>query len=150
MYSSKKTCILLLSLVSLLMVSKRRFFSCNVGLRQGENLSPFLFSVHLTDLESFFFHNDLYGGIECLSFNLDNEVHIYFKLFIPLYADGTVIMSESSNGLQSALTVYNDYCKQWKLTVNINKSKVVIFFQGWASKLFLYAYWSNYGCWKGL
>ena len=39
-------------------------------------------------------------------------------------------MSESPNGMQSALNVYNDYCKQWKLTVNINKSKVVIFSKG--------------------
>ena len=106
------------------------FFSCNVGLRQGENLSPFLFSVYLNDLESFFFHNDLNGGIECSSSNLDNAAYIYVKLFILLYADDTVIMSESPNGLQSALNVYNDYCKQWKLTVNINKSKVVIFSKG--------------------
>ena len=49
---------------------------------------------------------------------------------ISLYADDTVIMSESPNGLQSALNVYNDYCKQWKLTVNITKSKVVIFSKG--------------------
>ena len=106
------------------------FFSCNVGLRQGKNLSPFLFSVYLNDLESFFFHNDLNGGIEYSSSHLDNAAYIYFKLFILLYADGTVIMSESPNGLQSALNVYNDYCKQWKLTVNINKSKVIIFSKG--------------------
>ena len=54
-------------------------------------------------------------------------MYIYFKLLVLLYADDTVIMSEASNGLQSALNVYKDYCKQWKLTVNINKSKVVIF-----------------------
>ena len=85
------------------------FFSCNVGLRKGENLSPFLFSVYLNDLESFFFHNDLNDGIECSSSNLDNAAYIYLKLFILLYADDTVIMSESSNGLQSALNVYKDY-----------------------------------------
>ena len=39
-------------------------------------------------------------------------------------------MSESSNGLQNALNTYNDYCKEWKLTVNITKSKVVIFAKG--------------------
>ena len=52
-------------------------------------------------------------------------MHIYFKLFKLLYADDTVVMSESLNGLQSALNFYNDYCKQWKLTANTKKSKVV-------------------------
>ena len=70
------------------------------------------FSVCLDDLESFFCHNDLNGGTECSSSNLDNAAYVYFKLFILLYADDTVIMSESPNGLQSALNVYNDYRKQ--------------------------------------
>ena len=123
MYNNIKSCLIVNG-------EQTEFFSWNVGLRQGEYLSPFLFSVYLNDLESFFFHNDLNGGIECSSSNLDNAVHIYFKLFILLNADDTVLMSESPNGLQSALNVYNDYCKEWKLTVNINKSKVVIFSKG--------------------
>ena len=95
-----------------------------------ESLKGFFCSVYLNDLESFSVHNNLNGGIDCSPSNLDNAVCIYFKLFILLYADDTVIMSESSNGLQSALYVYNDYCKQWKLTVNINKSTVVICSKG--------------------
>ena len=29
------------------------FFSCNVGVRQGENLSLFLFSIFLNDLQDY-------------------------------------------------------------------------------------------------
>ena len=57
-------------------------------------------------------------------------MYIYLKLFVLLYADDTVILSESANGLQSALDVYNEYCKQWKLTVNMNKSMVIVFSKG--------------------
>ena len=74
----------------------------------------------------------------CATSNLDNAVYIYFKLLVLLYADDTVIMSEASNGLQFALNVYKDYCKQWKLTVNINKSKVVIFSKGRQANYYYY------------
>ena len=75
MYNNIKSCFIVNG-------EQTEFFACNVGLRQWENLSSFLFSVYLNDLESFFFHNDLNGGIECSSSNLDNAAYIYFKLFI--------------------------------------------------------------------
>ena len=123
MYSNTMSCLVVNG-------EQTEFFSCNVGLRQGENLSPFLFAIYLNDLDNFFPQNGLHGGVECLSSNLDDEVYIYFQLFILLYADDTVVMSESSNGLKNALNIYNDYCKDWKLTVNIKKLKVVIFAKG--------------------
>jgi hypothetical protein len=44
-----------------------------------------------------------------------------------LYADDTVILSESAEGLQEALSAFEKYCNIWKLTVNTNKSKIVVF-----------------------
>ena len=106
------------------------YFVCIIGLRQGENLSPFQFSIYLNDLESFFFRHDNTSGIECESSEFDQTVTIYLKLFILLYADDTVIISESKEGLQSALNTYSEYCNEWRLTINSDKSNVTIFSKG--------------------
>ena len=39
---------------------------------------------------------------------------MYVKLFILFYADNTVIISESADGLQHALNEFYTYCNQWK------------------------------------
>ena len=46
---------------------------------------------------------------------------------ILLYADDVLLISESANGLQNALSAFSLYCKQWKLKVNINKTKIMVF-----------------------
>ena len=49
------------------------------------------------------------------------------KLLILLYADDTVILSESPDDFQNSLNVFHNYCNQWRLTVNLTKTKVVVF-----------------------
>ena len=49
------------------------------------------------------------------------------NLFLILYADDTVIISESAKGLQKQLHDLYDYCNEWKLKVNKLKTKIVIF-----------------------
>jgi hypothetical protein len=56
-----------------------------------------------------------------------NELHILFELFIILYADDTVLMSETKEGMQQSLNIFQLYCDLWKLDVNINKTKVMGF-----------------------
>ena len=50
MYSAAKSCVRVDNRLS-------DYFSCNVGVRQGENLSPLLFAIYLNDLESYFRDN---------------------------------------------------------------------------------------------
>jgi hypothetical protein len=44
-----------------------------------------------------------------------------------LYADNFVLLSESKSGLQSSLNILGTYCSNWKLQVNVEKSKDLIF-----------------------
>lgn len=102
------------------------FFNCDVGVKQGENLSPFLFSLFLNDLESFLLQNNV-QCLEQISEKCRENLLFYLKIFVILYADDTAIMSETENGLQNALSMFEQYCNYWKLTVNTNKTKIVIF-----------------------
>ena len=66
------------------------------------------------------------------SLDIINEVGfevlaIYLKIFLVLFADDTVLMSENIDGMQKMLNVFSEYCNTWKLQVNIAKTKVVIF-----------------------
>ena len=74
-------------------------FPCLTGVRQGVNLYHFLISIFLYDLEDYFCQ---LGGIplENIRDKLESELHVYYKLFVILYADDTVILSESKDGLQ--------------------------------------------------
>ena len=90
----------------------------NVGVKQGCVLSPLLFNLYLSDLPSIFDEScdpiDLYGS----------------KLGCLMFADDLVILSESSKGLQKAIDRLQDYCLKWGLTINIDKTKVLIFNSG--------------------
>ena len=66
--------------------------------------------------------------VVCLTeHNKRNDAIVYLKLLLLLYADDTVISSDSRQGLQKALENLEVYCKIWKLTVNVDKTKVVVF-----------------------
>ena len=105
------------------------FFSCNVGVRQGENLSPFLFSLYVNDLEEFLLKKNVVG-LQSITGTIENELLLYCKLLVLFYADDTVIMAESACELQHALHEFQIYCSQWKLTVNVEKTKILVFSKG--------------------
>ena len=53
-----------------------------------------------------------------------------FKLFLLLYADDIVIMSQTEEWLKHGLFFLETYCDRWKLTVNATHIKVMIFRKG--------------------
>ena len=119
MYSNIKSCVRLNSTCS-------EFFDCQVGVRQGENLSPFLFAIFINDLEHFFIDN----GVQCLDRITEfahEHVNVFIKLFLLLYADDTILISETKQGMQRMLNVFDEYCTRWKLDVNIDKTKIIVF-----------------------
>ena len=86
------------------------------GVRQGEVMSPSLFSIYINDLpkEIGKNHNDPVSlgceTIPCL-----------------LFADDLVLLSSSQSGLQTCINNLDKYCKTWKLEINLSKTKIIIF-----------------------
>jgi hypothetical protein len=60
----------------------------------------------------------------------DDELDIFRKLCILLYADDTIILAESPHQLQKALDGMAEYCRKNKLKVNETKTKIVVFSRG--------------------
>ena len=91
-------------------------YKCLLGVRQGDRVSPSVCSMFLSDIEDIFIDNGLSG------INAD-----IFKLFLILYADDIVIFANSKEELQLSLDALYKYCQRWKMIVNINKTKVMVF-----------------------
>ena len=99
------------------------YFNCDNGRRK---LISF---PYLNDLEQFLNSNGV-KGISCISDDLENDFNVYIKLFILLYADDTILFSENKEDLQLQLDTFYDNCNAWKLKVNIQKTKAMIFSTG--------------------
>ena len=90
-------------------------FNVASGVRQGDIVSPVLFSMFL---------NDLATGIK----GLDCGVKINGNdLSILLYADDIVLIAPSEGSLQKMLDFVADWCRKWRMAVNNEKTKIVHF-----------------------
>ena len=115
MYENVKSCVFVNGM-------KSDFFVSLAGVRQGENLSPLLFSLFINDLEDYLIGN----GCQPINFD-DTNIDNYFQLMLLLYAHDTIVMSNTKEGLQKAIDLMCGFCEKWKLKINSGKTKVTVF-----------------------
>ena len=90
----------------------------NVGLKQGDSLSPTLFNIFLN-----------YIGKELNTENTHLKLGLHTLNHL-LFADDLLLLSEARSGLQNCLEQLGKYCNKWNLNVNISKTKAMIFSKG--------------------
>ena len=87
----------------------------NLGLRQGCPLSPMLFNIYIDDISEIF-------NEKC-----DPVIIQDIKIHHFLYADDLVLVSTTPEGLQVCLDVLYAFSVRKDLSINISKSKTMIF-----------------------
>ena len=91
------------------------FFTSTIGVKQGDNLSSTLFNIYINDLTNCFTNS-------CDPIQIGSS-----KIHCLMYADDIILLSESASGLANQLRIVSEFCQAWKLSVNTDKSKIMIF-----------------------
>ena len=110
MYSKNKLCIKVQGQLT-------NSFNSNIGVRQGDNLSPTLFNIFINDLQTY-----IEKESETHPVQLGNTT-----LNCLLYADDVVLISKTKKGLQACMNAVHKFSGEWHLEINPDKTKALIF-----------------------
>ena len=94
---------------------KTEYFKSNSGVKQGCSLSPTLSNIFQNDLHEIF-------GSDCDPVKLGD-----LELNSLSWADDLVLLSNSKSGAQNCLNKLHDYCVKWNISVNVLKTKCMVF-----------------------
>ena len=97
------------------------YFECPNGLKQGCMLSPRLFTIFISEI-SRVLNATCTSGIQFLS-NFAIIHHLFF-------ADDIILVSDTIQGLQNKLNVLESQSIRLGLTVNLDKTKIMVFRKG--------------------
>ena len=85
------------------------WFNASIGIRQGDSLSPTMFSIYINDLATVL--KERHKGVKFGDQNC----------CVLLYADNIALLSETSEELQAMIDTVHDWCMKWRLKVNSRK-----------------------------
>ena len=91
-------------------------FQSQIGVKQGDSLSSTLFNIYINDLAKNL--NESNKGIK-----LNDDI----KLASLLYADDLAIISDTEENMQELLNILDTWCKRWRMSVNVSKTKIIHF-----------------------
>ena len=100
------------------------FFPCTADFKQGCPASPLLFGLYLCAIEGY-----LVGQVTELHGVPDGPSLAGQVILLLLFADDLVLVSQTECGLQSQLNALHAFCENKGLTVNLAKTKAVVFNQ---------------------
>ena len=91
------------------------FFDVTNGVRQGDSISPTLFSIYI---------NDLVAEMKLLNCGVDIGTYI---LYLLLYADDLVLIAPNEQSLQKMIDCLHTWSVKWRVSINFNKSNIIHF-----------------------
>ncbi|CAC5412736.1 unnamed protein product [Mytilus coruscus] len=96
-------------------------FTCNSAVRKGCTLSPWLFPMYINEL-----------AIE-IGKSIGNGIFIYENfqnVMLLLFADDLALIADTPIHLQRRLNSFEKYCEKLNMTVNMDKSNIVVLKNG--------------------
>ena len=97
------------------------FISCTRGVKQGDTCGPVLFSLFINELALEMINNGRHGA----TLN-----PFFIELFIMLFADDIVLLSETMIGLQTQLNSLYNAASRLELKATMDKSNTVVLRKG--------------------
>jgi hypothetical protein len=97
------------------------FFGCPQGVKQGCLLSPLIFSLFISEVADHVRKHGKHGFQLFPGFE---------EIFLLMFADDIVLLSSTPTGLQNQISSLEVASKSLGLTVNMNKTKIMVFRKG--------------------
>ena len=102
------------------------FFDCPVGVKQGDSISATLFSIFINDLaeeiKATKIGLNLHENLKNKN-SIDSSENLFLNIL--LYADDIVLLTSSEDDLQFLLNIVEQWCRKWRLEVNLTKTNVM-------------------------